>query len=93
MAIAAHAGAVTDNGSTAQMGPVAFTSGADFSAGQTAGGFMVCGGSNGTHCETAGSDAGNGQGFAAVDITGVALPNSGDSPTTTRTFDISTPGA
>ena len=84
-------GTVTDNGSSAQIGPVTFTSKTDFSEGQTVGGFLVCGISNGSVCND--SYAPGAYALAAVDINDVALPNEDDSLTITYTFDISTPGA
>ena len=90
-------GAVTDNGSSAQIGPVTFTTGPDFRittlAGntQTAGGFLVCAVTNGSNCN-GGTSSGQ-VALAAVDINDVALPNRNDALTITYTFDISTPNA
>ena len=94
------AGTVTDNGSSAQIGPVVFTADPDFNVGETISGFMVCGVNNGSNCNSIVTSVFPDPqpvavpvGLAAVDINDVTLPNSGDSLTITYTFDISTPSA
>ena len=88
------AGTVTDNGSSAQIGPVTFTSGADFNTGQTVGGFLVCtvgSAGGGGSCNAGFNTFASGYAFAVVDINDVALPANGDSLTITYTFDVTTP--